>query len=687
MSDIPRAVLSEHFQERMQGQRLVSAVFTTYKLEPGFFETEILPVFLDIPLSHASEIKLVQMEDALRSLPGRLAVYYDQHGLVADGGPAKLDVQRVPIRHATGIFHPKNVLALVEAEEPDETGSRPRALLCACASANLTRAGWWENVEAAHIEVIGERDLTSLRKPLQRYLDSLVVAAEGARISAGSRGLHGALNDIRAFLNGTAQTDHRSTNGQLRPQFHGIGESLPDFIEGAVGQALRGYCLEVISPYFDEAPSSAPLEAMVTRFRPSEVRVYLPRNDSGDALIAAELYEGIRARSEISWGQLPAELLRMGKTADARRRTVHAKVYRFFDPKRGGREVLYVGSANLTVPGFRLSGRGGNWESGFLVETTSSARPDWWLNVDARRPAAFEARDEAEGSAATGGTRLGIRFHWDTRVGHVHWSDAAVSPSLSVRHGGVEVLALSGLPQQTWKPLDTAGSQRLEEALRSTSLLEVIEDNGEPGLLLVQEEGMSHRPSLLLELSTADILRYWALLTVEQRAAFIEARVQVTSPDDPLMARLAPLVDEPTLFDRFAGVFHAFECMRDRVKGAMEEGRTREADYRLFGQKYDSLGNLLDRLLTDHGAAKGDRLEQYVVTLCARQVLRDLERAYPVYWKGHRDDVAVLDSKLESLAGLRSEIAKADNEMPLFLDWFEGWFLKRAAARVEDDTE
>ena len=38
MADIPHAVLSEHFQERLNERRLISAVFTTYEFDPGFFE-------------------------------------------------------------------------------------------------------------------------------------------------------------------------------------------------------------------------------------------------------------------------------------------------------------------------------------------------------------------------------------------------------------------------------------------------------------------------------------------------------------------------------------------------------------------------------------------------------------------------------------------------------------------------
>lgn len=686
MSDIPRAVLSEHFLERMKDRRLVSAIFTTFRLEPSFFETEVLPVFFDIPLSHAPAIKLVQLDEALKSLPGAIAVYYDQHGLVADGGAAKLDIRRIPIWHATGIFHPKNVLALVESTEPDDDdGHHARTLLFGCLSANLTRAGWWENVEVAHVEEIGDGDLTNLRDALIGYLDALVGAAEGRRANDELRAEHTALRDIREFLGDTTQREHRSSGGRLLPHFHDGEASLPDFIESAAGKSLRGFCLEVISPYFDTGGASAPLEALLSRFDPRETRVFLPRNERGEALCSEALFAWIRSSPDMSWAALPGDLLRLGKTEDARPRSVHAKVYRFFEPKRGGREILYVGSTNLTAAGCRVAGRGGNWETGFLVEVTTGSRPDWWLTTETKRPLAFAPREEDEGTATSGGTRLILRFRWNTHEASAFWGDATESPALSVQHGGVSVLELAGLPSRTWVTLDADQSGQLEQVLVSTSLLEVSGEGAEPGLLLVQKEGMWGRRDLLLDLSAADILRYWALLTVEQRAAFIEAHARIAGDDDPLIARLAPLPVERTLFDLFAGVFLAFDSLEERVRAALEEDKTREADYRLFGRKYDSLGTLLDRVLKDAGAGTGDRVEQYVVTLCAKQLLRELGRTFPAYFAEHRDDLKEIEARLSDAAALRAGIAAGSPEMPEFLEWFERWFLSRAEAVSEGE--
>ena len=88
MERIPSQVLSECFQEHMTGHRLIAAVFLTYQFDPAFFEEEILPVFIDLPLSHAAPVRLIQLEDALRELGGRIAVYYDAGGLAPTGGAA-----------------------------------------------------------------------------------------------------------------------------------------------------------------------------------------------------------------------------------------------------------------------------------------------------------------------------------------------------------------------------------------------------------------------------------------------------------------------------------------------------------------------------------------------------------------------------------------------------------------------
>lgn len=676
MAEIPKAVLSEQFQERMSGRRLRSALFLTFQFEPGFFEQEILPVFLDIPLSHAKPIRLIQLEDALRAMSGHVAVYYDSNGLIEGSGSAKLDVRRVPIRHRTGIAHAKNVLLLVESEEPDENGHRPQALIVASLSANLTRSGWWENVEACHIEEIVEGEKTSLKDDLTALLKQLRKARSDTP--------HEALDEVSAFLKSTQQRGQKSVNGELYTHLYRGDEPIANFLSGVAGGAISGMHLEVISPFFDDADECAPLKKLIDRFQPKQVRVYLPLTRTGEVACREELFESVRTLPDVEWGKLPKEILRMGKGEDTKERFVHAKVYRFFSasPKR---EICFVGSANLTNAAHN---DGGNWETGFLVDRTPPRRPEFWLEpLEAgHAPKGFRVECEDEATTTARGTPLNIRYHWNESRAEVFWDAKGASPLLRLSARGVELGTLNELPSREWTPLDDEMTKRVGALLVETSLLEVRND-GAVAWLLVQEEGMSHKPSLLLQLSAADILRYWALLTADQRAAFIESHALSGSLADALgdegtelLAKAKIALEHDTVFDRFAGFFHAFGCLERTVRESLAGDKEKEADYRLFGKKYDSLGSLLDRVSSE--VASGDGVDHYVLLMCAQQLCNEIERAFPDYWKKNKTAARELKTRCEvSLKTVRQRLTEQNpaSDFAAFLDWFDRWFLNRAA--------
>ncbi len=681
MAEIPHAVLSEAFADRLNGRRLRAAIFLTYKFDPGFFEQQILPVFLDLPASHVATIRLIQLEDALRGLSGKIAVYYDANGLtLGDSGSARLDASRIPVRHSTGVFHAKNVFLLVEATEVDRDEERPQALLVASLSANLTRAGWWENVEACHIEEIADGGKTRLR-------DDLVAMLEGLRRRAAAHSNQTPLEEILAFLRKrTVQRERRSSEGQLFPHFYNGKGSLPDFLESVAGDMIAGAYLEVISPYFDEAARSGPLEELLERFHPREVRVFLPESPLGEAICDPKLYESVRGLGGVSWGRFPKEIVRRGPAEEATDRFVHAKLYRFFtqSPKR---EVIFVGSANLTNAAHQT---GGNFESGFLVHFVPGRKPDFWLQSEVRPAKAFAAAPDAGDTATTGGTRLNLRYWWDRRLAEAYWDGPLPSPPLRLELASrdVEAGALPALPPRVWTALDDSFARHLEELLPETSLFKVHGDGEQTGLLLVQEEGMSHKPSLLFTLSASEILQYWALLSPEQRAAFLEARAPAAAllgegSDLVAHARLVGRVD--SMFDRFAGIFHAFACLERDVRRALDEEREAEANYRLFGKKYDSLGNFLERVRSEDG--KSDDVDRYVILLCARQLCQEIKRDHPEYWRNHRLDAVEIEGQLSHASEIRARIAEADpTNLSGFLDWFDGWFLRRAQPLAEESA-
>lgn len=681
MAEIPHAVLSDQIAERVAGRRLLAAVFLTFRFDPTFFEEEVLPVFLDIPLSQAPAVRLVQLEDALRSVPDGIAVYYDQNGLADESGSPKLDVRRIPIRHRTGIFHPKNIFALVEqdADNSDEEGPKKTLLVCSM-SANLTRAGWWENVECCHIEEIGDQTATRLRGDLLDLLDR-IVRRKGDRAADG----HRSLDSIKKFLRTTAQREQRSANGMLHPHFYSGKTSFSDFLSQTTKGALKGMNVEVISPYFDGGPTLGPLADLATLVGPKEVRVFLPRGDAGEALCANEVYDWVKEQPDTTWATLPNTLTTGGKAQDSRARTVHAKVYRFFS-QRPRREIVFVGSVNLTTPAHQL---GGNQESGVLVELPVTRSPDWWLIPDEKRPRAFQARKEDEGCASTSGTKLSIRYWWTTDSADAYWDDAAKSPPLVLHGLGVALFPVADLPPRQWHPLAKDQSAHISRTIKSTSLLQVSGEGKEPSWLLVQEEGMSHRPSLLLELSPADILRYWTLLTPEQRAAFIEHKLPgggLPNPADPAAPPYRPLNGKAdSFFDRFAGIFLGFGTLERAVIESLSKGDERNAEYRLFGKKYDSLPVMVDRVLKNSRDGVGEPIDHYLIVLCARQLIDVISKQFTDFWDAHTRDADAVKDQLLNINGIRDIlVARNGAGMEKFLDWFESWFLRRAAALEKD---
>ena len=190
---------------------------------------------------------------------------------------------------------------------------------------------------------------------------------------------------------------------------------------------------------------------------------------------------------------------------------------------------------------------------------------------------------------------------------------------------------------------------------------------------------MWKKPPLLSQLSVRDILRYWSLLTIDQRNEFLQLRAAEILGEgvgSELVPRLHGSADRDTIFDRFAGTFHAFECVEKSVAKALEADNEKEALYRIFGTKHDSMGSLLRRVNED---TERDAVEKYVIVMCARQLCRELRRRWPELWARHAAAAGELEASLRIGDVLREElIAKQPDEMPPFLDWFDRWFLDKA---------
>ena len=674
----PQAVLSQQFGEALGGRRVRSAVFTTFNFDPGFFELQVLPLLFSQSFSQVDKVRLLQLEDALRNVD-HLAVYYDRRALSQDAEPARLDYRRIDVRRATGVFHPKLALLLVdEPREPgDDAGEPYQSLIVACLSANLSRAGWWENVECAHIEEVRDRDLSPNRVPYRR---DLLAVLRRIRACAAQGDDHRALDAVHAFLLHQApagKTKNASSGGRWYTRLFG-GERKLNLAEWLAELRLghRDWNLEVISPYFD-ARGASPLEQLTGAIKPRRTRVYLPRDADGSALVTAGAYEAVSALDGVEWAELPRETTQRSGGASGDRlapRRVHAKLYRLWH--REGGDVVLVGSVNCTSQA-HCHGGAGNLEVAFLVDISDQNLPRrWWLKSlehDAERFAEV-APTESDGldDPPFG---VSIRYHWDKATLAVRLEGKMALPLEVTDISGRSLFTIDRGETEEWFDCGPKAADTVRKSLPSSSFLVIRRDDAR-WRVLVREEGMAHRPSILSELSPDEILEYWSLLTAEERAAFIERRAALGQEIEGLPAaeKDGPLGTGGTLFDRFAGVFHAFGCLRRSIEKALEDERHDEAEMRLLGAKYDSLPELLRKTLERDD---GDPVLGYVTFLTAKQLRESLDRRDPEFFRDRNALVRKLDELIADGIERRGAIfPNGDAQTRAFLDWFEPVFLK-----------
>ena len=678
---VPTSVLSQQVSDAIGGRRVRCAVFTTFSFDPAFFELNVLPLLFDQSFSQPDKVRRLQLEDALRAVD-QVSVYYDMRALAQDGAPGQLDYRRIDVSRGTGYFHPKVLLLVVddwtdegtadgEDGEPDGTSGR-QALIVGILSANLTRSGWWENVECAHIEELKDEELGTPRSSFRRDLLSLMRRIQD---SAAPEDDQSALGQVREFLL-RRTSRHRFSHAKSKGVFHTrifCGQNRQHLVDWLDELSLRrlGLNLEVISPFFDDR-GAGPLEDLIERIKPRETRVFLPTKPDGSARITNETYIAVEQMAR--WSSLPPALVGRGRTDAAEKlppRYVHAKVYRLW--RKTGPDLLIVGSPNLTAAGFSHAAAG-NLEAAFLVDVSNAGHARrWWLDPLDREVERFADTESSEQDGLdTVGLALSFQYDWGVerlsyrlRTPRVRGFDVA-DPS------GRPLFTVTRPSTERWVTCDATASDKVREMLRSTSFL-IVKHEDTSWRVLIREENMAHRPSLLLDLTPEEILEYWSLLTAAQRADVIERRTTADLEGLPTGAR-ADLGSRRTVFDRFSGVYHAFGCLQRHVEEALAEDREREAEARFLGAKYDSLPSLLQKTLD---AKEGDPILRYVTFLCAKQVRDHLRRRHREFFSSRRQPLAHLDALLDHLDEVRSDlpldVADTDSE---FIQWYEAAFLK-----------
>ena len=671
------AVLSESLEGALRGRPVKAAVFVTFQLDPGFFGLHLLPLLFPSVAAERPQVRRAQLEEALREVD-HLAVFYDRHGLVDGSGTSRLVYDRIPVSISTGVLHSKNVFLLVGPEKDDDPDE---SLLVVTTSANLTESGWWRNVEVAHIHEIPPGTRDALRYDLLSTEGSRGLLERLSRLDRTGRG-RAPLHRIRQYLLDRVQPEPNVTRSRLLvPRLFSGGRSFPEFLSEEAGIDKDTYCLEVISPFFDLRKDAATLKEVLDAVGPTRTRVFLPRDESGRALCSEDHFDAVSEMPRVEWGTLPPAVTKWStKQEDSPDRFVHAKVYRFFSPSEQW-EIQAVGSVNLTHAAHR--GRGGNLESAVVIDTSNGRKADWWLGrLGDDRPGEFVPRPSEDDPERNRTHPVTLRFDWKTGLLGYLWEKETVVPRLAdLVVKGVSRTSFTPSQFGDWKDLSAEKSAPFRDVLLSTAFIDLIVDTGPPQRLLILELNGPSKPSIIEDLTPEEILEYWSLLSQEQRDAFAERKILALLALQGSVDELATTYshkgdDPPSMFDRFAGIFHAFSCLEERLENAFDKGEA-QADkltkYLLFGKKYDSLPSLLTMVLDPK---EEDRVNQYVTLLCSRQLLRRLEDHHPEFMAKRSEELLELHDLIQRGDSIKDDLDfDADEHGADFLEWFERAFL------------
>jgi hypothetical protein len=680
---IPEAVLSERLRDSIGKRRVKTAIFLTYQFEPAFFESEILPLLFEQTFSHFPALRLVQLEEALVNNGGEIAVYYDRRALVASANSARLNYLRNGLSRRTGVFHPKVILLLLEnKEENPKTGeiTDRDSLLVMVSSANLTRAGWWENVEVAHVDEINDGERCSYRSDL---LNLIRLVKRESRAEEE----HPALESIRAFILRLSYNETSKWDNRWRTRLFTGREDVPDFLAGFIPSGE--FNLEVISPFFDRGDSVGTLERLIESTQPKLTRIFLPEDHEASAQCSKQYFLAARGLKHVQWGRLPKDILRFSSSGKDNQpiRFVHAKTYRFWNQER---EIFFVGSVNLTQSAHSNSGSG-NLEAAFLVEPLreeDAPAPRWWLEpLPQEYKPAFKERNSEDLLSKEEVPPCTLRYNWMSEELSYYWEEGGrQKPQRAVISSDkVTIFEISPIIFGAWTQLPRQSAEKLQNVLRSTSYVDIAVEGITPVRILVQEEGMRKKPSLLFSLTVEEILEYWSLLSPEQRETFLLAHIPVLAIGTEMGFINLPLPKMETMFDRFAGIFHAFGRIEKHIDESLKDGRKDVAKYCLFSTRYDSLPSLIDKVIAGEN---GDRVNRYITLLCARQLLENVTEQHPEFIEEMQDECRQVLEQIKVVDQIKGGFTFDSPEYrEKFMAWFERMFFKRFVRMPAEEPE
>lgn len=655
--------ISEAFRMQIGSRRVLRGFFSTYSFEADFFELEVLPLLLGSPaLSPNETIRYHQLQSLMREHRGRWAVAYDVDVFDPQQAP-RLEVDYLPIRIGGACQHAKLAILLVESRD------KKPSLLLAAGSFNLTKAGWWENLEVGHwVELRPGYAPGNIVQPLREALSFF-----------RQHGPSAALDALWEFASGLEVT---ADEPGCAFYFSGAGIARHDFTRFIEQNASEREALEVVSPFFSEQGDNRIIQDFLSRF--THTTVLLPSDEQGNALVdKTTVYEKLPGQ-HVCWGQWRSELLDSHYGGKERYRRLHAKIYQ--TPGEDG--WCFVGSVNLSYKAFMQ-----NVEAGFLLKGLHCAQ---LLEELEQPPERFLVEEEAPGSRSAAGVTslpvIQLVYDWQENQLLVHSTATGQLVLLSKTE-----TTLADLELEAWHELECSLPELREQLERSSLLLVEWRPVGTDcvrGTLLVSQRNLYCRPPHLPSLDLQALLRIFQgmhdtarlELMADLAAQMIRLSQDAGSLDEnlPDLPDLPAAVEPESFFSEFSQVNGAFWVLAKRLAQAEREGDERTLAYFLKGHQPDSLRQVVVSLqsVADRGGQPA-LIVRYLTLLSVEELLRRHQ--------AHADE-GLLHEVQQTIDRLEREelLAQLQGDDKLrFIQWFKEKFFQPVAemARARPSVE
>ena len=671
------AVITERLLELIADRTVQAALFTTYTFEPDFFELEVIPLLLDQNIGYSQDVRVKRfmVRENLREAELPIDVYYDlpTFRLSGDCSP-EMEYLCHGVNLGNCAFHGKVNMVLLKDRNTNE-----HSLLLGAGSNNLTRSGWWDNIECQHWEEI--KSGTVRRKFINIVKDDIKFLRENRATSARIKS--SAIDLIDYFI-----SECKGSNSAPQVHYYGLSSnqkhsSFFSFIRQIQCPIFqqREWKLEIISPFFANDVENKEHEKFFG-LGVREINFLLPFDNDGNALCKNEYYENIHREKNVRWAEWKKGIGDTIGLSGKNYRRLHAKLFHFTN---GQQSWIFTGSINFTHRAFHK-----NVEAGFLVQLDklgSLLRPI----IDESQIEKFSDPNEEIPGKSSNEERseipeLHLCFDWVSKQ--------LVGRTARCEKYEIEILNAENEPvilpwEVRYQESEYGGkTNNLEILLKNGSLVKLrgrnLKKKGKPKFsahsVLLQQIGWSHKPLNLPNLTASQILAIYAGMSPERRQLMlIDAKVRelvLSAHGGELSSHLDDQKTEQ-FFCEYAEIFNAFEKLKKALSGAFDNDQLNQVDYYLTGTGVDSLPTLINRTLeADSENQRLNNVTCYLIFLSAREVYSDKKfKSQPNVYK-ERDKLLRRIRKLKSGDKLILENNSQESRKKFF-EWYEKEFFER----------